>query len=130
MNLMVFVGIDSKLNHLKKIQMELRELTEKYLESIGDMSSLDEIINHTLTTKAEIAEKLNKKGYDLDVNLDIIANKPRTFRGNDDINDYHYLLDLERVGYGLQGRWSTDLDNQKYSNELQKRINKIVAGMK
>ena len=110
--------------------MELRELTEKYLESIGSMSSLNEIINHTLTTKVEIAEKLNKKGHDLDVNLDIIANKPRTFRGNDDINDYHYLLDLERVGHGLQGRWSTDLDNQKYSNELQKRINEIVVGMK
>jgi hypothetical protein len=109
--------------------MELRELTEKYLEKIGGMSSLDEVINHTLTTKAKIAESLNKKGHDLDVNLDIIANKPRTFRGNEDINDYHYLLDLERVGHGLQGRWITDLGNQAYSNELQKRVNKIIAGM-
>lgn len=110
--------------------MELRELTEKYLGSIGGMSLLDEIINYTLTTKAEIAEKLNKKGHDLNVNFDIIANKPRTFRGNDDINDYHYLLDLERIGHGLQGRWSTDLDNQKYSDELQKRVNEIIVGMK
>lgn len=110
--------------------MELRELTENFLQKISEMSSTDEIINYTSIEKAKVAESLNKKGHGIDVNLDIIANKSRTLRSNEDINNYYYLLDLERVGHGLQGRWITDLDNQEYSNELQKRVKEIVNGMK
>jgi hypothetical protein len=110
--------------------MELSELTENFLKKMDAMSSLDEIINYTLATKMQVAESLNKKGHDLDVNLDNIANKPRYFKGNEDINNYQFLLDLERIGHGLQGRWITDLDNQSYSNELQKRVNKITSGVK
>lgn len=109
--------------------MELRELTENFLKEIDGMTSLDEVISYTLTTKAQVAESLNKKGYDFDVNLDNISNKSRYLKGNEDINDYYFLLDLERIGHGLQGRWSTDLDNQGYSDELQKRVKEITIGM-
>jgi hypothetical protein len=109
--------------------MQLRELTENFLKKLDGMASLNEVISYTLTTKAQVAESLNKKGHDFDVSLDNISNKPRHLKGDEDINNYHFLVDLERIGHGLQGRWSTDLDNQRYSDELQKRVKKITTGM-
>jgi hypothetical protein len=109
--------------------MELRELTEIFLKKLGGMTSLNEVVSYTLTTKAQVAESLNKKGHDFDVSLDNISNKSRHLKGNEDINNYHFLVDLERIGHGLQGRWSTDLDNQHYSDELQKRVREITVGM-
>lgn len=106
--------------------MKLRELTETYLKHIGGLSSLEEVTNYTNSKMSELAKKLNKRGHDINISLDIIANKPRIVRGNDDINNYHFLLDLERISHRLKDEWISAINDEEYAQELQERVEQIL----
>jgi len=97
--------------------MKFRRFTEKYLERISSLSSIQELIADNTNLQRETLDEIEERGYTLS-------------NYNGETSEYvDFYYELRYVEEGVNGSWKDNISNEfleEYYSAIQERVEQIL----